>query len=93
MPDQVVDPIYAKRCNVVFWVIYVLDREFSALMGGPSAISDEAITAKLPSQTSQSIEAMNMTLTIRLARMTARILTSKTDAFYVFALDGADLVD
>lgn len=77
MPEQVVDPVYARRCTVVFWVVYVLDREFSALIGAPSAISDETITAKLPSQTSQSIDAMSMTLTIRLARMTARILTSK----------------
>lgn len=77
MPEQVVDPVYAQRCNVVFWVIYVLEREFSALIGAPSAISDEAITAKLPSQMSQAIDAMNMTLTIRLARLTARILTSK----------------
>ncbi|KAL2879865.1 hypothetical protein SGCOL_004911 [Colletotrichum sp. CLE4] len=75
MPEEVVGIEYSRRCNIVFWVVYTLDREFSALMGAPTSIRDEDITVKLPSQMDNSLDALNMTLHVRLSRLMARILT------------------
>lgn len=55
----------------------MLDREFSALMGGPNSIRDEDITVRLPAEVAISVEDTNLTLHVRLARLMARILTSK----------------
>ncbi|KAK1724811.1 fungal-specific transcription factor domain-containing protein [Colletotrichum acutatum] len=76
MPEEVVGIEYSRRCNIVFWVVYTLDREFSALMGAPTSIRDEDITVKLPSQMNNSLDALNMTLHVRLSRLMARILTT-----------------
>lgn len=54
-----------------------MDREFAALMGAPSSIRDEDITVKLPSKVDGSLDALNMSIHVRLSRLMARILTSK----------------
>ncbi|EEU34036.1 uncharacterized protein NECHADRAFT_50458, partial [Fusarium vanettenii 77-13-4] len=69
-----VGPTHSRRCNTVFWATYILDRHFSTLVGAPSSIRDEDITAKLPSETVDSSWALAMTLNIRLSRLTAEIL-------------------
>ncbi|KAF9893436.1 hypothetical protein FE257_010748 [Aspergillus nanangensis] len=76
MPEDVVGTEHSRRCNITFWVVYMLERQFSASFGGPSSIRDEDITAKWPSQTSDSLESWNMTLHVRLSRLTAQILTT-----------------
>ena len=77
MPEHVVDVEHARRCNTVFWVVYILEREFGALMGVPTSLADDEITLKLPSQLDGSADAMNMTLHVQLSGLTARIFTSK----------------
>ncbi|KAJ5178519.1 uncharacterized protein N7500_001218 [Penicillium coprophilum] len=54
----------------------MLDREFSALIGAPSSIRDEDITVKLPAEMDNSVEHVNLTLHVRLARLMATILTT-----------------
>lgn len=77
MPENVVGEPLSRRCNMIFWIVYIVDRNFSALIGAPSSIRDEDITAKYPSDRSDSFEALSLTLQIRLSCLTARILTSK----------------
>ncbi|RSL54368.1 hypothetical protein CEP54_009928 [Fusarium duplospermum] len=69
-----VGPTHSRRCNTMFWATYILDRHFSTLVGAPSSIRDEDITAKLPSETVDSSWALAMTLNIRLSRLTAETL-------------------
>ncbi|GFF27756.1 putative fungal-specific transcription factor [Aspergillus udagawae] len=76
MPEDVVGAEHSRFCNHVFWVVYIIDREFSALMGGPTSIRDEDITTELPCHHDNSLEALNMTLHIRLSRLMANILTT-----------------
>ncbi|KAI9904892.1 hypothetical protein N3K66_001421 [Trichothecium roseum] len=75
MPEDVVGAKHSHRCNIIFWMVYMLDREFGPLMGNPSSIRDEDITAKSPSEMDNSLEALNLTLHIRLARLMAQIIT------------------
>lgn len=57
----------------------MLDREFSALMGGPNSIRDEDITVRLPAEVASTVENTNLTLHVRLARLMAQILTSESN--------------
>ncbi|KAJ0368724.1 hypothetical protein COL26b_010753 [Colletotrichum chrysophilum] len=92
MPEEVVGVEHSRRCNIVFWVVYTLDREFSALMGAPSSIRDEDITVKLPSQMDNSLDALNMTLHVRLSRLMARILTRFGEQSFEDGLEAHPLV-
>ncbi|RDW74104.1 hypothetical protein BP5796_07546 [Coleophoma crateriformis] len=66
----------SQRCSTVWWTVYILDREFSALLGAPSSVREEDITTALPSERDNSLRAAATTLQIQLARLTSRILTS-----------------
>lgn len=77
MPEAIFGEEVARRCNALWWTVYVLDRQISALMGAPSSIRDEDITAALPSERSDSLAAAALTLQIKLSRLMATILTSE----------------
>ncbi|QGI61050.1 hypothetical protein CEK27_005021 [Fusarium fujikuroi] len=74
MPEEAVGAQHSKRCHIVFWVVYMLDQEFAALIGATSAIRDEDITNKLPSQADSSLSSLSLTLHVQLARLIARLL-------------------
>ncbi|KAJ6099362.1 hypothetical protein N7467_000897 [Penicillium canescens] len=76
VPEEICGPELSQRCRTIFWVVYMLDREFSALIGAPSSIRDEDITVKLPAEMDDSVEHINLTLHVRLSRLMARILTT-----------------
>lgn len=84
MPEEVVGAEHSQRCKTIFWVVYMLDREFAAQIGAPSSIRDEDITVRLFS--SGNLDESNITLHVRLARLNARILTSKSKLFGLKAL-------
>ncbi|ESU15919.1 hypothetical protein FGSG_09349 [Fusarium graminearum PH-1] len=77
MPEEVVGAQHSKRCHIIFWVVYMLDQEFAALIGATSAIRDEDITNKLPSQADNSLTSLSLTLHVQLARLIARLLGSR----------------
>lgn len=83
MPEEYIDKTHAKRCNTVFWLVYIIDHEFGALIGGPTSIRDEDITAKLPSELQSSSRASALTIQIRLARLTATILAGNTLYYFL----------
>ncbi|CAM1507747.1 Fc.00g045950.m01.CDS01 [Cosmosporella sp. VM-42] len=76
MPEEVVGVEFSRRCNTIFWIVYMLEREFSAQIGGPSTVRDEDITAKLPSHINEGLDAWNMSLHVQLSRLMARILNT-----------------
>ncbi|KAJ5366316.1 Transcription factor [Penicillium brevicompactum] len=76
VPEEICGPELSQRCRTIFWVVYMLDREFSALIGAPSSIRDEDITVKLPAEMDNSVEHINLTLHVRLSRLMATILTT-----------------
>ncbi|KJK66218.1 fungal transcription factor regulatory middle homology region [Aspergillus parasiticus SU-1] len=83
VPEELGGLELSQRCRTVFWVVYMLDREFSALMGGPNSIRDEDITVRLPAEVASTVENTNLTLHVRLARLMAQILTT------VYGVDSA----
>lgn len=76
MPERIFGADVSRRYNLVFWVAHIIDSEFSALMGSTASVQNEQITAKLPNLSSDSLEALGMSLHVRLSRLVATILTS-----------------
>ncbi|KAJ5690727.1 Transcription factor [Penicillium macrosclerotiorum] len=76
VPEELGGPELSRRCRTIFWVVYMLDREFSALIGAPSSIRDEDITVRLPADVEGSVEHINLTLHVRLSRLMSQILTT-----------------
>ncbi|KAL2833299.1 fungal-specific transcription factor domain-containing protein [Aspergillus cavernicola] len=74
VPEQLNGEEFSRRCKTIFWIVYMLDREFAALIGAPSSIRDEDITVKL--FVDGSVDEMTLTQHVRLARLNARILTT-----------------
>ncbi|RDW59329.1 fungal specific transcription factor domain-containing protein [Aspergillus mulundensis] len=74
VPEHLDGEALTRRCKTLFWMVYMLDRDFSALIGAPSSIRDEDITVKLFAE--GSAEEKALTLHVQLARLSARILTT-----------------
>ncbi|KAJ4246502.1 hypothetical protein NW762_013442 [Fusarium torreyae] len=75
MPPENVGKEHSKRCNTIFWITYTIDQEFGPLVGAPSSIRPEDITARLPSEIDSSHRGLALTLQVRMSRLTATILT------------------
>ncbi|KAL4798763.1 fungal-specific transcription factor domain-containing protein [Aspergillus venezuelensis] len=74
VPEELIGEDISHRCKIIFWIVYMLDREFAALMGAPSSIRDEDITVKLFEK--GSVDEQTLTLHVKLARLSARILAA-----------------
>ncbi|KAL4813094.1 hypothetical protein BDW67DRAFT_188091 [Aspergillus spinulosporus] len=74
VPEHLEGEVLTRRCRTLFWMVYMLERDFSALIGAPSSIRDEDITVKLFAE--GSVEEKTLTLHVQLARLSARILTT-----------------
>ena len=78
MSSQDLDESMVQRCRKVWWTVYMLDRQMSSLMGLPLAIRDEDVSAPLPIFPNQSQKNYALLLHVRLSRLVAEILNSKS---------------
>ncbi|RAH87292.1 hypothetical protein BO86DRAFT_405362 [Aspergillus japonicus CBS 114.51] len=74
VPEELNGAEFSHQCRTIFWIVYMLDREFAALIGAPSSIRDEDITVRLFSD--GAVDEKTITFHVRLARLNARILTT-----------------
>lgn len=70
-----------ERIRQTWWTVYVLDRQMTSLMGVPMSLSDDDITAPLPSFGGQVKKARALALHVKLAKAQAVIMQSKADSF------------
>lgn len=66
-----------ERYRETWWTVYVLDRQMTSLMGVPMSLSDDDITAPLPSFIGSLAKQKALDVHIKLARANAAILQSK----------------
>ncbi|KAJ9608633.1 hypothetical protein H2200_006404 [Cladophialophora chaetospira] len=76
MQSQQIDPVLAERSRKVWWTVYILDRQMSSLMGVPMGISDDLISAELPTFSGQQERSTAMKIQIQLSRVLAQILNT-----------------
>lgn len=77
MQSQHVPESLAQRCRKVWWTTYVLDRQLSSLMGVPSSIRDEDISAGLPYYPEFPQRSIALDIQVKLSRVIAKISNSK----------------
>jgi len=65
-----------QRCRKIWWTAYVLDRQMSSLMGLPTSVRDEDISAPLPVFTDSPQKTITLDLHVKLSRVIADILNS-----------------
>ncbi|KIW45224.1 uncharacterized protein PV06_03626 [Exophiala oligosperma] len=71
-----IDGGLVQRRRKVWWTVYVLDRQMSALMGVPLGVADEAISAELPTFVDQPQKSTAMDIQIQLSRVLALALNT-----------------
>ncbi|KAF2720209.1 hypothetical protein K431DRAFT_271272 [Polychaeton citri CBS 116435] len=67
-------PSFIERCREIWWTVYVLDCHMSSLMGVPLSISEQDITAQLPSFDGSIQKSLALGFHVKLAKITAQIL-------------------
>ena len=77
MQSQHIPEHHVRRCRNIFWTVYILDRQLSSLMGLPTSIRDEDISAELPYDPSKSQKAMALDIQVKLSRVIAKIANSE----------------
>lgn len=86
VPDSVpLDPVAREHRHRVWWTAYIYDRMWSAILGYPHAISDEAIKVDLPADTDDSSNSGNFS---ERAHFVARISLSRLSAHVVRSIYG-----
>jgi len=83
MQSQHVAEALAQRCRKIWWTVYVLDRNLSSLMGVPSSIRDEDISASLPLYPESPCRATALDIQVKLSRVIARISNGKSDCHHI----------
>ncbi|PPJ55688.1 hypothetical protein CBER1_05872 [Cercospora berteroae] len=76
IPDDVISPEFSLRCHKVFWVIYVLDRELSSLMGAITPGSEDDVAAFMAPERQKSVLDKALMLRVRLSRLIATTCTT-----------------
>lgn len=78
MQSKHVAEALAQRCRKIWWTVYVLDRNLSSLMGVPSSIRDEDISAALPLYPESPCRATALDIQVKLSRVIAKISNGKS---------------
>ncbi|KAE8155257.1 fungal-specific transcription factor domain-containing protein [Aspergillus avenaceus] len=73
MRSTYLDEAYVRRCNRMWWTVYVLERRMSSIIGVPPGISEESISAPFPSA-QRHIQSPNaLEMQIKLCQVLAKI--------------------
>lgn len=73
MPVENLGEPLVQRCRKIWWTVYILDRQMTALMGLPQSIQDDDMSCQLPSFNGSSQRAAALNMQIKLARIYALI--------------------
>ncbi|KAF4781920.1 hypothetical protein HER10_EVM0005103 [Colletotrichum scovillei] len=73
MQSHHLNETYVQRCRLVWWTIYVLERQMSALMGVPMFISDECVCTPFPIFYEQAQRTSALHIQIKLAQVLGQI--------------------
>ncbi|KAG7109832.1 Proline utilization trans-activator like protein [Verticillium longisporum] len=78
MPPLELGDRYVERCRRAWWTVYILDREFTSLMGLPLTIQDDDVNYPLPKFDGQMQRMATLEMQVKLCRNIADINKSKS---------------
>lgn len=70
---------YVEKCRVLWWTVYVLERQMSSLMGIPMGITDECISTPIPSLPDEPQKSTAMEIQVKLAQALSKVDRSRLD--------------
>ncbi|KAM0273244.1 hypothetical protein ACHAQH_008380 [Verticillium albo-atrum] len=73
MPPLELGNRYVERCRRAWWTVYILDREFTSLMGLPLTIQDDDVNCPLPKFDGQMQRMATLEMQVKLCRNIADI--------------------
>ncbi|CAG9998268.1 unnamed protein product [Clonostachys byssicola] len=76
IPEEAFGAELSQRCKRLWWVLYVLDRRFSSLLGAPSSIRDDDVGMTLPWESNDTSMGAALSLSIQLSRVLATIMST-----------------
>ncbi|OAG42695.1 hypothetical protein AYO21_02978 [Fonsecaea monophora] len=76
MKSQYISTSLVQRCRKLWWTVYILDQQMSALMGAPAAVAEESIAAPLPDFPKSPQRLAALDFQIRLNKLLARVLNT-----------------
>lgn len=74
MESQHIGDAMLQRCRKIWWTIFVLDRQMTALMGVPLAMRDADITSELPVFPGSPQKSVALDLHVKLSKVVAKIV-------------------
>jgi proline utilization trans-activator len=77
MPSNQHSEALLERCREVWWTVYALDSHISALMGCPTTLQEQDITARLPTFGGSVQKSLALEMHVKLSKITASIQQSK----------------
>jgi proline utilization trans-activator len=77
MPSNQHSEALLERCREVWWTVYALDSHISALMGCPTTLHEQDITARLPAFGGSIPKSLALDMHVKLSKITASIQQSK----------------
>lgn len=77
MKSSFLDDGYVWRCRRLWWTIYILERQMSALMGVPMAVADELISAPCHTYPGDAQSTNALQIQVQLSRVLSRIHHSR----------------
>ena len=83
MPSHYLDEQTTERYRGAWWTVYILDRRMSSLMGTPISISDEDITAVIPTYADFPQKSSALKHHVQLSKATSSILHSASYSEYL----------
>jgi proline utilization trans-activator len=66
-----------RRCNNLWWTIYIIERHFSSTLGLPTGVHDCEVTTPLTSPRDSSQRDAILSLHVKVARLVSTVVSSK----------------
>ena len=76
IPSGTLDERETQRSRNVWWTVFILERQFTVLMGVPLGISDDEISTPLPAYPDSPHKSTTMTMHVRLSQAFGQVMDS-----------------
>jgi len=80
MVGRMGDDAALERCRNIWWTVYILDRRMTSLVGTPLSISDDDVSAELPSFPDSAKRSLALSHHVQLSKAISTILRSRFSA-------------
>lgn len=85
MSSSVLEDDFVEKSRILWWTVYVLERQMSSLMGIPMGIVEDCISARLPALPGQLRRSESLQIQVKLSQALSQI--DKSERLYHFSVE------